>query len=514
MGHNMVTIMAFNERIKTTKENLNTKPVPIPNFDPTHQALAIGDLHGNAMKGIYFLMRYGVMKLANEDDYSTLKNIYDKNTDSLTAGDLENFKHILENASFKSPKLITFIGDELADRGNNDWFTLLLLDKLHRSKVPYQIQYSNHSSVALQSISKLAALPGVIRTKYSNQQRSLDNMWSLEVKGLITKKDINDIANTSYKPHLRLIGYTKTTGDELTIYTHAPVGLETIKALASHFKVAYHEATMEELIATIDRINNKASDSINKNEFTQYFDATNSEDTNPINTLVWARALQSDFTLTPENKTYKVTCIHGHIGPAENGNINYINSRGKTNQTKIPDGLINLDSHWGMLPQDNEGDCIIYCDSMENQLIKGLNKACELYLKYLERLHFSSPSDTTKEKINLIESGLNILDDQQLSEEVKINQFTNSIFNTKINFYGSNSDDVEKTLLIKIIDALVDFANYLSPEWLDKEAIYSHFLLKETEQLFVSKVKGVSFKTQYQGITQDKQDGEESTPTM
>ena len=63
--------------IFTTNEDLSQHPQTIGNAaDIKNSMLAIGDLHGNAMKAIYFLIRYGVMTLENEADYETLHNIY------------------------------------------------------------------------------------------------------------------------------------------------------------------------------------------------------------------------------------------------------------------------------------------------------------------------------------------------------------------------------------------------------------------------------------------------------
>ena len=36
------------------------------------------------------------------------------------------------------------MGDILADRGNNDYLTLKLLEKLHSLEIPYEIMLSNH----------------------------------------------------------------------------------------------------------------------------------------------------------------------------------------------------------------------------------------------------------------------------------------------------------------------------------------------------------------------------------
>jgi hypothetical protein len=318
--------------------------------------LAIGDLHGNAMKGIYFLIRYGVLTLEKSDDYTELLAIYNKQTNKLTRQDLMRFGEILDRATIKKPKLITFIGDELADRGNNDWFTLLLMKKLHDSGVPYHIQLSNHSSVALQSFITQSPLPGIIGTTEKNQQQSLDNMWSLVSQKVISGEEIIDLANQVYKPQLRMIGYTKTTDNQITLYTHAPVGLETIQALATKLGVTYNDSTVNDLIKCIDEINEKSLTKITNSTFKQLHDVTRQMSClDPFYRLFWARKLEKTFTLKPYKGSFNIQLVHGHVGPEENLNKE----------------LVNLDSHWGMFSeQDDKGDCTVFCDGSREDLKK------------------------------------------------------------------------------------------------------------------------------------------------
>src|SRR3990167_9276316 len=92
--------------------------------------LTIGDLHGNALKLTYFLIRHQILDV-DEKNYRDLVKIYDKKPDDLTAKDLEKFNAILENSRV-NPGMgtIRLIGDVLADRGSNDYFTLEILGKL------------------------------------------------------------------------------------------------------------------------------------------------------------------------------------------------------------------------------------------------------------------------------------------------------------------------------------------------------------------------------------------------
>ena len=120
---------------------------------------------------------------------------------------MDLFETILTKATIHAPGGLIFIGDELADRGNNDWFTLLVMKKLDDSKVPFTIQLSNHSVIALLSFESNWCDPQLVK---KGQQRSLTNLYELFRRGLITPVQLNNILPKAYKEHLSLISYIKT----------------------------------------------------------------------------------------------------------------------------------------------------------------------------------------------------------------------------------------------------------------------------------------------------------------
>lgn len=109
-----------------------------------HSHVSIGDIHGNALKLIYTLIEEGVLHLS-PNQYGALRDIYYKSTDKLTSEDLAKFRQIITEARINKKRAITLIGDELADRGQNDYFTLLVLKKLHNENTDINIMLSNHS---------------------------------------------------------------------------------------------------------------------------------------------------------------------------------------------------------------------------------------------------------------------------------------------------------------------------------------------------------------------------------
>ena len=123
--------------------DLGKAPQPLENLNAyTH--VSLGDIHGNALKLMYILIEEGVLKVTSEQ-YATLHRIYMIPVIKLTKEDIKDFENIVSILPINPQKAITIIGDELADRGNNDYFTLLILKKLHKAGLNIDIMLSNHS---------------------------------------------------------------------------------------------------------------------------------------------------------------------------------------------------------------------------------------------------------------------------------------------------------------------------------------------------------------------------------
>eukprot|EP00027_Filamoeba_sp_ATCC50430_P003041 CAMPEP_0168553958 /NCGR_PEP_ID=MMETSP0413-20121227/7524_1 /TAXON_ID=136452 /ORGANISM="Filamoeba nolandi, Strain NC-AS-23-1" /LENGTH=99 /DNA_ID=CAMNT_0008584667 /DNA_START=164 /DNA_END=460 /DNA_ORIENTATION=- len=67
-------------------------------------------------------------------------------------------------------------------------------------------------------------------------------------------EEIDNIVHDCYYPCLRLISYSLLQDGNVILYSHAHVGLETVKALATHYSVAYDDSTAEKLCHTIEAI--------------------------------------------------------------------------------------------------------------------------------------------------------------------------------------------------------------------------------------------------------------------
>src|SRR5579883_2145455 len=101
------------------KETKDTDCIPHANNEFT-----IGDLHGNALKLLHFLVRQNVINL-DEAEYAEFVKLYKKDSKEITKEDLDViFEKILAKMTANPVGTVRLIGDELSDRGANDYFTL------------------------------------------------------------------------------------------------------------------------------------------------------------------------------------------------------------------------------------------------------------------------------------------------------------------------------------------------------------------------------------------------------
>ena len=301
--------------IKLLKKNLNifTFPTldsayPIANTDE----LTIGDLHGNAIKLLYFLIKQQIINNINRKEYKKLVDIYNKSVDRLEKKNLDSFNKIVEKIECKNQKiLVRLIGDELADRGSNDYFTLKILQKLHEQGVRLEILLSNHSAEFIKAYEIQQINP---HNKFSSRYlhaRFITSMINLQIlidKKLIDKKEMFAIFQTVYEPSLKLISYTLDKDNKaIILYTHAPAGLESIKSIASEFDIYYKDGKLAELTQTIKTINTEFQK--------KYVQENNIRDLleieNPVYSFIWNRDYKT--LERPEQKSgYKLSFVHGH----------------------------------------------------------------------------------------------------------------------------------------------------------------------------------------------------------
>tara|TARA_Y100000588_G_scaffold393384_1_gene509147 strand:+ start:998 stop:2554 length:1557 start_codon:yes stop_codon:yes gene_type:complete len=308
--------------------------------------LTIGDLHANVMFLIHFLTSYGVLKIS-EKDFLELQNLYIKK--ELTKADIEQFNQIIDAISIDEKPVIRLIGDEICDRGQNDYFIFKMLDKLNQSGVSIEILLSNHGIEFLNPYEKNAPLcaPNI---GFNDQSLSMDNLKQLLDKGIVDKKDVDALIKRSYLPHLKLISYS-LVNNHITIFSHAGIGLNVIKAVAdkfSPFGVIFKDNTAEELAQTIEAINAVFANFVEKGIAHTLVEDIRNEDYNkdPVNFLIWNREYD-DLNRSPKHNGYNIYYAHGH----------------DSGEKRIPDNVFKLDNRDYKFAKNHKG----YYNILENK---------------------------------------------------------------------------------------------------------------------------------------------------
>ncbi|MDF1759247.1 MAG: hypothetical protein P1U40_01790 [Coxiellaceae bacterium] len=253
--------------------------------------LTIGDLHGNALKLIYTLLREGVLRF-NCEDLETAKYLYQELRDiynlaapadqhftteepeatpapnNLTQDQLNRFIHILQQMQVQPIGLVRLIGDELADRGSNDLLTIRLLTILKEKGLKFSILLSNHSMDFI--LAYMEKDPGTHIFQICSYYSLLYSMQ----QGLVDKEAIKIFWETIYLPQLNLFDYNINHDAEppqFTVFSHAPTGLETIRQAAYYFEVPYKDHAKEALANTINAINLKFRTELQENDTSCFF---------------------------------------------------------------------------------------------------------------------------------------------------------------------------------------------------------------------------------------------------
>ena len=297
--------------LKIEKQNIDIYICPEADINNVKQ-LTIGDLHANAMFLMHFLVTNGIVKI-DSDTYSQLTNIYRKIT--LTKQDISDFNAIIDTLEIGEKPLLRLIGDEICDRGQNDYFIFKILNKLHQSGVRTEILLSNHGIeflIPYENQQELYA-PNI---DTGNQAQSLNTMRTLIEKNIITREEVDVLIRESYLPNLKLLSYSvDRDSNAITIFSHAGIGLQTIQSLAQKFQnegVIYNDNTVSDLATTIDAINSVFANYVNKGKvysLTSTYPFVSEND--PVTFLIWNRNYFK-LRINDKDKKYQLYYAHGH----------------------------------------------------------------------------------------------------------------------------------------------------------------------------------------------------------
>ncbi|MDF1761647.1 MAG: hypothetical protein P1U40_14030 [Coxiellaceae bacterium] len=294
-----------------------------------------GDMHGNAMLLIFTLIAEDVLNVSKEQ-FDALWRIYDKPVADLSFEDLVQFITILNDMTANEDRCsLSFIGDMLADRGANDWFTLKVIEALDAKEVPFDIVFSNHDAGFVQCMNG--------REVTHSPKTSLEALEALLAnrESGATVKDVKNIYNKAYLKHLKLVSYRldETQTPSLVLRTHAPVGLDTIKGVAVELGVAYDESTPQALAESIDRMNLNFSERLKAADpaiLDLLEQPAAGAAASHLFTLIWNRAgptAEPKQRLAPlrldSESGYAIAFVHGHDGEYMPSEVNRINTDGE-----------------------------------------------------------------------------------------------------------------------------------------------------------------------------------------
>lgn len=301
--------------------------------------LSLGDMHANALKLLYILKLYGFFKMSKRD-YDSFVRVYYKRNEHITREHLDKFNQTLKGIAVEERGKILFIGDLLGDRGSNDYFVLTVLDRLVQGKVVFEIVLSNHDFEFIMAYeTRKDFLPSCMPAgPFTNSLLALNDLVN---KNIISREEIDNLINTVYKPRLKLLSYAlDPTHYAITLYSHAPIGINDIPALARKLGVDYQDQTPLKLAETIENINAVfTQEYVNKNRVHELMSNafmgkikrhSECDEEKPLEHLMYNRKYKY-LSREEVYRGYKIYYVHGHDSKGKTaGNVyNLENNFGK-----------------------------------------------------------------------------------------------------------------------------------------------------------------------------------------
>lgn len=260
------------------------QPPSIRHQTPHCTSITIGDLHANPIKLLFTLIREGACYLS-ANNYQNLVDIYLKSDRLFQTSHWEapikkhllsimnDYTNLIEKITVADQLVhIRLLGDELADRGCNDWFILVMLNHLRRKNLKLTSILSNHVAEFIEAVehytsrvqsnasnplgSKQDFLYGTTIAPTGGLKQSLVHLSALLSNQCITFAQIYNLYHDVYTKILCLVDF-ELSKEGLYIFSHAPIGIKVIYQLAS--KMAIFAKDMH-LKAVIQRINQYFSD--------------------------------------------------------------------------------------------------------------------------------------------------------------------------------------------------------------------------------------------------------------
>lgn len=333
-------------------------------------AFTIGDLHACFPKWLHLLTKFNIIAL-DRACYDALITIYRQPVLHLTDQDLNIFREHIQKIELKRPNVvIRLLGDEVADRGMNDYYNLVFLDHLiseqkrNTGTINVRIIFSNHGAEFIHAYEHFE-----INQSLYNHHVCMDNQYDLmrsmfSLSDLIQSphnslswNDVKILIGRAYQPCIYLVDYEYDVEEKtIHLYSHAPVDMRAYSTVAKLLNCAYDELTIESFLKSLDAINQAFNAIINANALHLYYSIHHLRPTvfspphylekyiydHPkietiLGAIVWNRYAALDRQLHPFHE-HTLKYIHGH-----------------THTEPGPDSgstVFNLDDYCGKVPHD------------------------------------------------------------------------------------------------------------------------------------------------------------------
>jgi hypothetical protein len=272
--------------------------------------ITVGDLHGNALKLVYILIRHQLIEMGKKT-YQKIAKIYNTpipnpsnnvhyESEMETYNDnMTEFEEILFRCIRASnPNLvgkIVLIGDIIGDRGQDDGYTFPLLYYLLSKKDDHGIGFikmivaSNHDNIALLKL--FHNVDYYPNPEHAMFKRSLMNLETCINMGLIQKEGFVKVIEKHYLPNLKLIAYIEYEDEKgsshINIFTHAPIPvLLHLQNAANYYDLKIQlDGTKKTLLHMIDSVNTK---------FISESKGIILSNDSPLSAFIWNRGLSGD----------------------------------------------------------------------------------------------------------------------------------------------------------------------------------------------------------------------------
>jgi hypothetical protein len=313
-------------------------------FEANFQSLTLGDLHGNAVKLLYFLIYHQVITFKPgfepNETYESFVTIYSEfakwmefDATSLSqenytfiAGLMENFDEFMGCLKINNKQIILrFLGDEMADRGCCDYFTLRLFKFLQENGVNLTILASNHGCEFIFAYEQWLTNPQrpPRRCIINEQKMSFLRLKFLLDSDIVSMAEVITLINNYYKPRLKLLD--AYIDDGVWLFSHAPIQFDAIKFTANYFSLTYEDDTEQALARTIKKINSHFQEKVKNNQVNECCNfplsievqSMHSEQISlwPVVYITWNRwnNLKNTKKARPSYlHGYKIYYVHGH----------------------------------------------------------------------------------------------------------------------------------------------------------------------------------------------------------